>query len=109
MARIEAAKRRRRRGALVAVLPGSAHLFDRVSERFGILAHAAVPRDDRYQGRRLAEQFRSGEVDGVECADRFDRKRAPDSVEHRSINVEDKAAALEGSEGAHGGLLLSRR
>jgi hypothetical protein len=84
------------------VLPGSARLFDCVTKRFGILAHAVVPRDDGYQWWRLAEQFRGREVDGVECADRFDRKGTADSIEHRSINVEDEAAPLERSEGAHG-------
>ena len=89
--------------------PMAIHLFDRISKRLGILPHAAVPRDDGYQRRRVAEQLRGREVDGVECADRFDRKGAADSVEHRSINVEDEAAPLEGSEGPHGGLLLFRR
>jgi hypothetical protein len=48
-------------------------------------------------------------VDGLECADRFARKGAADPVESRSINLEDQAAPVEGSEGAHGGLLLFRR
>ncbi len=91
---------------MLFLLPGSARLFDCVSERFGILPHAVIPCDDGYQRWRLAEQLRGREVDGVERADRFDRKGTADSIEHRSIDVQDETAPLERSEGAHGGLLL---
>jgi len=81
-------------------------LFDRISERFGILAHTSVSGDDRYQRRWLAEQFRGREVYGVERADWFEWKGASDSVEHCSINVENEAAPLERAESADGGVLL---
>jgi hypothetical protein len=38
----------------------------------------------------------------IERADWFDGKRPADASEHRSVNVEDEAAPLEGSQGAHG-------
>lgn len=85
------------------------HLLDGVSKRYSILAHAPVPRDDGQQRWRLAEQLRGCEVDGVECPDRFDRKRTADAIQHRSINVEDEAASFERAERAHGGLFLLRR
>ena len=90
-------------------LPRRDRLLDGVSKCFGVLAHAVVPRDDGYQRWRLAKPLRGCEVDGVECADRFDRKWTADSIEHCSINLEDEAAPLERPEGAHGGLFLLRR
>src|SRR5262249_24583766 len=69
-------------------------LLDGVSERFGIFSDAVVPCDDGEQRRRLAEQLRGCKVDGVERPNRFDWKRTADSIEHRSINVENEAATL---------------
>jgi len=43
---------------------------------------------------------------GIERADRFDRKGAADAIEHRSVNVEDEAAPLEGSQGSNGRLFF---
>src|SRR5207244_5324370 len=55
---------RRGPGSKVAATPMPARSFDCVSERFGILAHAAVPRDDGDQRWRLAEPLRGRDVKG---------------------------------------------
>ena len=48
-----------------------ASLFECVSQRFGVLPHAAVPRNHRHELGRLAEQFHRRKVHRVERANRF--------------------------------------
>ena len=43
---------------------------------------------------------------GIERADRFDGKGAADASEHGSVNIEDEAAPLEGSQGSNGRLFF---
>jgi VWFA-related protein len=85
---------------------GQLHLFDRISKRFGILAHAPIARDDGHERRRLAEQLRGRKMDGVERADRLDREGAANPIEHCPVDIENEAAPLEGSECEDGRLLF---
>ena len=53
--------------------------------------------------RPLRYSINVTKVDGIECANRFDRKRTADSIEYRSINVEDVVAPLKRPEGRTAG------
>jgi hypothetical protein len=48
-----------------------------VSERPGIITNPRVSRDNGHQLRWVSEQFHSGQMHGIERADRFDWKRPP--------------------------------
>ena len=84
-------------------------LRDHVPQRLGVLTHARIPRDDRHELWRFAEQFGCRKMHGIERADRFDGKGAADASEHRSVDVEDETTPFERSQGANGRLFLCCR
>jgi hypothetical protein len=75
--------------------------LDRIPERSCVVANADIPRHDRSQRGRLAEPFRSGEVNRVKGANGFDRKPSPHAVEDLVCNGDQKASPFESSKGPH--------
>ena len=83
-----------------------AELLDDVPKRSGVVSHSVIASHDRDKLWRLAEQLYRCKMHRIERADRFKGKRAADASKHRSVNVEDEAAPLEGSQGSNGRLFF---
>ena len=83
-----------------------AELLDDVPERPGVVPHPAITSHDRDNLRRFAEQLGRCKMHRIERADRLDGKGAADAGEHRSVNVENEAPPLEGSQGSNGRLFF---
>jgi len=101
---INARDRRARRELVVD--RADLELLDDVAKRSGVVSHSVITSHDRDNLWRLAEQLDRCQMHRIERADRFDGKRAADASEHRSVNVEDEAAPLEGSQGSNGRLFI---
>lgn len=99
---------RARGSAPASVKSARSPLLDDKSHRSGVVSHSVVTSHDGDKLWRLAEQLQRRKMHCVERADWFNRKRAADPSEHRSIDIEDEAALLEGPQRANGGLLLLR-
>lgn len=84
-------------------------LFDDVPKRSCVVPHSDIPRHDRHHLWRFAEQLCRRKMYRVERADRLDRKRAAHTSKHRSVDVDNEAAPLEGTQGTNSRLFIGWR
>jgi len=60
-----------------------------MAQRCSVVTNASVARNDDYESGRIAQSFGSGEMDGVQSADRFYREGASGAGEDRFGDTHD--------------------
>jgi hypothetical protein len=95
--------------ALSVLAVCSLRLRNRIAKRGGIIPDAVIPGNDCHQWRRLPEQLRCREMNGIERADGFNRERPPYSSQHGVRDRHDVAAAFKPSQRVHRRPFLFRR
>lgn len=68
-------------------------LLNGVTEHSGVVTNAAITRDHDHEGRYLAHDCRSRQMDGVQSTDGFHRKRSPGMCKNRVSKAHDITTA----------------